>query len=297
MEADVGLARLAQQQCGMFHVDQVSAAGIGDATRRRRVRSGLWVEEQPRVLRHASTVLDWQGKLRAACLSSPRFVVSHRAAAALLGLEPFGEQILEGTLRGGGAPRLDAVIHRTHDLLASEVVEEDGLRRTTGARTVLDLCCVVDHFERVNLVDIAVCARATTAASVHRGALRLRPGRPHLIEVARVTAPGAAAAFRSWLERRSKTVYAAGAVPEPERNVVLRDDGRFLGLVDCVWRDARLVVELDGLRFHSSPERRRADQARQNRLTIAGWRVLRFTWRDIVEEPDRVAAEILHALG
>ncbi|MGI8574659.1 MAG: hypothetical protein ACR2MA_04810 [Egibacteraceae bacterium] len=36
---------------------------------------------------------------------------------------------------------------------------------------------------------------------------------------------------------------------------------------------------------------------RQNRPTIAGWRVLRFTWRDVVEEPQRVVAEIASAIA
>lgn len=116
--------------------------------------------------------------------------------------------------------------------------------------------------------------------------------------LAELTAPDAALQFRSWLEREAARVFQRGGLPRCAWNARLEaPGGRLLGVVDCLWVDAALVVELDGLRFHATDKQRRGDQARQNGITLAQHRVLRFTWRDVVEEPARVVAEIRQALG
>ncbi len=64
--------------------------------------------------------------------------------------------------------------------------------------------------------------------------------------------------------------------------------------VDFCFRAARLVVEVDGARWHPDPRR---DRQRDNALTALGWRVLRYAWADVVHEPERVLAEIRAALA
>ena len=59
-----------------------------------------------------------------------------------------------------------------------------------------------------------------------------------------------------------------------------------------VFPGAKLVVEVDGLAHHVTPDRFQADRQRQNRLVAAGWTVLRFTWRDLTERPGYVVATI-----
>jgi very-short-patch-repair endonuclease len=67
--------------------------------------------------------------------------------------------------------------------------------------------------------------------------------------------------------------------------------------VDCVWREARLIVELDGERYHGSRSRRQADRERDNRLMAAGWRVIRITWDDLKNRPVHVVGQIRTALS
>jgi very-short-patch-repair endonuclease len=56
-----------------------------------------------------------------------------------------------------------------------------------------------------------------------------------------------------------------------------------LGLeVDLLWREAALVVELDGRRYHA--HRRRADAERDARLRAAGFDVRRYGWGDVVSD-------------
>lgn len=53
--------------------------------------------------------------------------------------------------------------------------------------------------------------------------------------------------------------------------------------VDFILIDARLIIELDGHEYHSSPEQLRKDAQRQRYLTRAGFTVIRFTGSEIVD--------------
>lgn len=64
-----------------------------------------------------------------------------------------------------------------------------------------------------------------------------------------------------------------------------------------VFEEQRLVVEIDGWAYHSTPDRFQGDRTRQNRIVAAGWDVLRFTWRDVTERPGYVIATIRATLA
>jgi very-short-patch-repair endonuclease len=63
-------------------------------------------------------------------------------------------------------------------------------------------------------------------------------------------------------------------------------------LVDFVWRERHVIVEVDGYAYHRAPSRFERDRENDVTLTIQGWRVLRFTWRRIEERAPWVAATI-----
>ena len=67
--------------------------------------------------------------------------------------------------------------------------------------------------------------------------------------------------------------------------------GRFVA--DFAYLRLKLIIEADGGQ-HASSE---TDTARTARLKSQGFRVLRFRNRDILENPEGVAATILEALG
>jgi very-short-patch-repair endonuclease len=58
-----------------------------------------------------------------------------------------------------------------------------------------------------------------------------------------------------------------------------------------------LAVEADGRDTHDRPEALYADRVRQNLIMLAGWRVLRFTWYDVMQRPDWVIAQVRQALS
>ncbi len=65
------------------------------------------------------------------------------------------------------------------------------------------------------------------------------------------------------------------------------------GRVDLFIPDWRLIIELDGRHWHARTENFEADRRRDNSAAIAGYSVLRFTWRMLTTEADRCVNQIL----
>jgi very-short-patch-repair endonuclease len=65
---------------------------------------------------------------------------------------------------------------------------------------------------------------------------------------------------------------------------------------DFCWPSRRLVVEAGSYAWHRSPRALNTDRQRDVALTLAGWRILRFTYAQITRRPDYVVQAILAAL-
>ena len=57
--------------------------------------------------------------------------------------------------------------------------------------------------------------------------------------------------------------------------------------IDIAFPAARLAIEIDSWAWHTDPVRFARDREKGNAIVAAGWRLLRFTWRDVTEHPDR----------
>ena len=67
--------------------------------------------------------------------------------------------------------------------------------------------------------------------------------------------------------------------------------------VDVAFVRERLAIEIDGWAWHHSRERFQRDRTKQTALALAGWTVLRLTWFDLTNSPDRVIRDIQAALA
>ncbi len=97
---------------------------------------------------------------------------------------------------------------------------------------------------------------------------------------------------RSEAEEQMRALLHKSGLPTPSTNVSV---GPYE--VDMLWRQERLVVEIDGYAFHSSRAAFERDRVRDADLQARGLRVLRVTWRQIRDEPEAVVARVARLLG
>jgi very-short-patch-repair endonuclease len=119
---------------------------------------------------------------------------------------------------------------------------------------------------------------------------RGRPGTASLRSlIARNTRP---ALTRSRAERRLLALLRAQCLPNPDPN---RRIGEFE--VDLLWPEQRFVVEFDGFAFHADRAAFERDRRRDAELQARGYRVMRVTWRQLVDHPIAVVSRIRRALA
>ncbi|EJK2116994.1 DUF559 domain-containing protein [Vibrio navarrensis] len=101
--------------------------------------------------------------------------------------------------------------------------------------------------------------------------------------------PGQPADAPSWYRDRGQSHIEAEFSKELNELADLIESEQWFGdkakharyRVDFILRDARLIIELDGHAYHSSPEQLEKDAIRQRYLTRSGYTVIRFTGREI----------------
>jgi very-short-patch-repair endonuclease len=86
----------------------------------------------------------------------------------------------------------------------------------------------------------------------------------------------------------------SAGLPAPRVELVWGPGGRYR--LDFAYPELRLVAEVGGWAYHSSPEQARYDAVRRNALNQAGWTVLEFDWWVVSHESRRVVAEVAAAI-
>ena len=102
---------------------------------------------------------------------------------------------------------------------------------------------------------------------------------------------------RSALEERALALFDRFGIPRPEVNVAVACRPGVAPVVDFLWRRARVVLETDGGRFHSTLRAIERDRRRESELVVSGHRVLRATWTQVEREPHTVAQMVTAALA
>jgi len=280
---------LAERQRGVVHRAQLLALGISGSSISRWEAADRLHRLYPSVYALGHRALDDEGRLRAALLySGPGSALSHLTAA-------WWWQLLESKLR---------VIHLSAETAVASVravlvhhpsiverTEHRGLPITTVPRTLLDIAPMVpfDRLRRalaeaefLGLASIDEIADALGRG--RRGSRALRKAlASHRPELARTL---------SALEERFLSLCERHGIPLPEVNV--RVNGF---MVDALWRDEKVVVELDGRTAHGSAAAIERDHGRDLTLRLAGYDPVRYTWRQVTREARAVAADLRNALG
>jgi len=290
------LAQTAASQYGVFTLTQALAAGLSERAVEMRVRRGAYERLEPAVYAVGGSQDSWFQSVMVAVLSGcEATAASHQTAALLWGMTDRRPKRIEVvTTRHLRAKRTSFQVHESLDLLPTDIVELDGLPVTTAVRTVVDLAAVAPRWLVEACLDTglrrSLFELADVIVFVNRVAKRGRRGvgvvRPLLEQ--RLTWKGLT---DSDLEDLFRRIVAEGSLPMPEAQYTVHDElGGFVCRADFAYPNKKALIELDSEKHHMDASTFRRDREKQNRAMNLGWRVYRFTWRQLVDTPDDVLA-------
>lgn len=286
------LAEVATQQHGVVSRRQLYDLGVSRGSITRRVEKRRLLRINRAVYAVGHTRLTAKGRWMAAVLACGKgAVLSHRDAAALHDLRQIGSGAVHVT--SPGKHELTGIrCHEAPTLRPADCTVIDAIPVTSLARTYLDLAGIlgpdrlIDALEagqRQNKLDV----RAITAT------INRNPGRRGIkpLQAAIAELADDPPLLLSDLERAFRHLVRAYDLPIPQFNVYVEGE-----LCDVVWPEHRLIVEVDGWRWHRGKRAFGNDRARDRKLIRAGWIVLRFTDDQVNEDPAGVAAEVSELL-
>ncbi len=293
---DAVVAQLASAQHGVVTFAQLRDAGLGEGAINLRVRNGRLHRLHRGVFALGHPRISREGRWSAAVLAlGAGAVLSHVSAAALWGIRHSSSASVHITVPGPGGRRRrrGIVVHRSRTLGAADVAEHEAIAVTSVSRTLLDLAGMLAPGRVERAVERSLALRLFDLRSVE-AVVAANPRRPGAASLAEIVARihDEPSLTRRELEALMLDLCAAHRIERPEVNVLI--DGIE---VDFLWRTHRLVVETDGREWHETPQGFARDRERDERLTVLDYRVVRFTYRRVVDHPDAVAATIRALLG
>jgi very-short-patch-repair endonuclease len=262
------IVRVATNQHGVISTAQLETAGLSRAAIAKRARTGRLHRLHRGVYAVGHAQLSFEARCLAAVLTvGGGAVVSHSSAAALWRMLSPASGPIDVTNPGdsGRSKRRGITIHRSPTLIARMTTRRQGIPITTPKRTLRDL-------------------HRTLPQPVYRRAVRKALD---LRLISKRDLKRDSELTRSELERLFLKLCRRHRLPVPEMNA--RVD-RYE--VDFLWREHSLIVETDSFQHHGHRPAFESDRARDARLQALGYRALRFTYRQIEDAPDQVAATL-----
>jgi hypothetical protein len=287
-----------EQQSGVLATAS-AVRWLGRAAVRWRLESGRWQRPcRGVVVTHAGPLTASQLRWAAVLGSGPGAVLAGLTAAHLSGLTGFEDRhiyLLVPASRRVHALLPGVVVHRSAILGPADIQPARQPPRTRAARSLLDAAAWAAADNRARAILAAGVQQRLVRADDLRDALARQPRirRHALLSVTLADIAGGAEALSELDFCRLTRRYG---LPEPERQVIRRDAAGRRRWLDCYWKSARLVVEVDGM-WHMDAQAWWADMQRDNELTAGGYRVLRFPAFAVRDHPDVVARQLAVALG
>jgi predicted transcriptional regulator of viral defense system len=287
---DEAIAGLAVGQHAIVGLAQLTDLGLSGAAVRKRVTVGrLHCIHQAVYSLVPRELLTREGHWMAAVLAcGPGAALSHRSAAALLGLRSYGGAKIDVTVPGRSGRQRDGIkLHRSTTLTAVDTASVKNIPCTTVSRTLLDLAELLDRRALERAFDESEVLELFDLRALN-DQLRRNRTRPGVERVRAILAEHyiGTTATQSDLEEAFLALCRRIGIPDPLVNEwVDLGDGERAIWADFVWRRQRVIVETDGRRFHSSHQARERDTRRDQRATLAGWKPIRTTWRQVMNRP------------
>ncbi len=283
---------------GVVARSELLLAGLSSASIDRRV-GGILTPLLPGVYSVGATTE--RGWVAAALTAEPRSAAADLTAGQLLDLPSRRSNgvaiVVPESVRRTFPSGLQS--RRTRHLPTEDITIVDGLRVTSVERTICDLANLVSARQLQRLIEVSIVHDRTTASLFRacaasfcrrgrRGSARIRLLRHELLDRADIS--------DSELERRGVELLTTRGLHDfrLHHSPPWRDGPR--GVVDIAWPDHRMIVELDGRRWHTVTEAMQDDRRRDRRATSHGWVVIRAPWDEVVHRPDSLIADLRELL-
>lgn len=283
--ATKSVARIAAGQHGVVTRGQLVGAGLSQDQIKRWIKQGLLHRVHRGVFRlgHRAPSVD-AAYLAAvlACGQGARLCV-HAAAhvySIVKGQPPPPEVLAVGERRHPGV-----IVHRPREIGVRDTTTYRGIPITTVPRTLVDLAASLSLGELAEAGHHAEVLHRVRPAHIE-AVLDRRPNAPGAANV-RLIFAGDAVILLSRLEREFVALLRRNGLPLPLTNRPA--GGRH---VDCRWPDRRLTVELDSYTFHHTRHAWERDQRRAREAYARGDEFRRYTYGDVVEQPEAVLFEL-----
>jgi very-short-patch-repair endonuclease len=277
-----------RRQDGVITLAQARHSGLSQDAVERRVSSGAWRRCSRGVYFVDDRPFTNAARIRAEVWShGPSATACGLAAAWWHGIIADAPDHIDVTvpLSKSGRSRWASSVRR-RNLAPADVIVRRNLRLTAIPLTVLESVAVT-HSRAI--MDAAL-QRGVSLDQLHRA--HTRNARRHGATLAGRLLKEASDGARSKAERLLIRLLRAAKISGWRANYPVCGY-----VVDIAFPAQKVVIEIDGWAFHTDQATFQHDRTRQNRISLGGWQVLRFTWRDLTEDPQRVIAEVVAATG
>ena len=266
-------------RAGIFTARQAALTGIERGTLQSKVARGEFVRRATGIYTPADRAPQSLDAERfAAAAYGPRVAISHVTAAALYGLPVPKESGVHVTVpRNVKRPAREGITVHRRQVTVEECPLVEGIPTTPLTRTLLDSSLRLSLEDAVALADAALRLRAVEMTELLSEARRLRrhPELPRINEFLTYVDPRSG----SVPESRVRVALRRAGLPVPITQYEVFSGNRLVARVDFAWPYAKLILEVDGWRYHSDDAAFLHDRVKQNDLVQLGWRVLRVTAR------------------
>lgn len=271
---------------GVITLAQAERCGMSRYAVQRRVRSGHWKQCSRGVYFVDDRPFTDAARIRAEVWSYGSAATACGVAAAwwhnIISSAPDHVEVTVPLTKGSRSRWTSSV--RRRDLAPADIVLRRSLRVTAIPLTVLE--AVASTHSRA-IMDSAL-QRGVSLHQLH--AAHVRNARRHGAAVAGRFLREASNGARSEAERLLVRLLRAAKISGWRANYPVCGY-----VVDVAFPEHKVAIEVDGWAFHNDRAAFQHDRTRQNRISLNGWKVLRFTWLDLTENPQRVIAEIAAA--
>ena len=284
---------VASQQLHLITTPPAIAAGFTNRALTTRCKNGLMHRVHQGVyLVGQPTFLPGAPELAGVLACGEEAVVSDISACALFGLASGCDDAVDITVVGCRRTRSGIRIHRVDALEDADRGHLRGIPIVSPARALLDFAAEATGDELERGIAEAYALRLTTEPEINATIAR-NPYRSGVRALrAELNREGGPAWTKREAERRMKLLLRKADLLTPVTQY------RVAGYpADFAWPAQKLIVEVDGYQFHGHRLAFERDRRRDQAHVLAGYRVIRITWRQLTEEPLAVVATIAAALS